>query len=407
MTLSLPKLYLVTSVLIFFLAGLGYTPYVPYWTHNFIFFALLPPIFFFGWKTDRIFVILCIAWLVVGLAPFFYSTITLNELWLRGLKIMAPVFAYMVGKNSGIDYRMLVRLCIWGLYLNAGMALVELFILPHAYMVDQGAGAHWVKMDLDIPLWAYRVTGFLGNPNALGAYAAFTMAFVLGSKSLRNKWLYLVFSLIVAFACAKSRNSAMVILGMIMLSPIFNDRYRHSILCLTLLGMLALVLVTVDMSVLRLYFFRSAVFGDNVDTRMTVNLDGIRIWWKNMITLGGGMGSETYYMIAGNAARPYTESAYIKLLLERGLLGFFMHCGVLAYVYFKARGRQLRDTMKYICIAIGGISFFETVFYVKELYIILFFCFGCIVGMSGKEDPTQSEVESNPGEHSSRLRGAV
>lgn len=385
MTLSLDRAYLYAGIFIFFLAGLSYTPYVPYWTSNMIFFLVLAPIALFNWKLDRFFVVLALLWLIAGLVPFFYTPVQIPELGLRTLKLMAPVFAYLVGKRSGIGHGFLMKLLIWALLVNTALAAVQMFVLPHAVlMAGPGGAVKWVQADFGIPVFAYRVTGLLGNPNALGAFTALVAAFVLGSREVKAKWRLIMLCLVVAFFFAKSRNSTLIITLMIFLSPFLNDRRRHLVLCLTLLGFLAAVLAVVDLDLLKLYFLRADVVGENIQRRLTINHDGLNIWLKYAMLFGGGFGSETYYMLLGRGAHSYTECAFVKLLLERGITGFLMHCSVLAYAYFKAGDRDLRDSMKYVLIAIGGVSLFETVFYVKELYILTFFCLGCVVGISEK-----------------------
>lgn len=380
---------------IFFLTPLGYIQYVPYWVSNII-FIIMPIAYIISVKKIS-FKFLCfyLFWVLISIIPFLWTTVSPMQLVIRLLKVLSPLFAFEIGRSSDFSKNDFIKLCLIGIVVNFTISFLQFTVIPHSLLfIDDNGNAIWKSIDLNIPFYAYRVTGMLGNANANGAYMVLLSCFLISDQRMRNKVLATLLCVLTAFVFSKSRNSFATFIILLLFGSIIRDRSKNLLILVVVMISSLIFILAFDLDKLLIYILRYDGMSKAADYRMQVNITGLKIWWSKFILLGGGIGSEVYYMKEAGSQLVYTECAFIKLLLERGIIGFSLHSFLLAYALFKLKDSYLKLSVFFLLLSIFCISIFETVFYVEELYNFSFLILGVVLSLQNKLNLNNSNLQS-------------
>jgi hypothetical protein len=336
-------------------------------------------------------------WIGCGIVPFYYADANVRDMVLSAAKTSLPVLAFLVAKQARLSEHSFVNMCACGIILNFLVGSIQFFLLPTTVLsAGEGGEAVWTTVSLGIPFYANRVPGLLGNPNAFGAYVLALFFLVMASDRSRMKLLLAIPSVICIFVYAKSRNSAAAFIIMMLVSAFANDRKTHFAIGLALTILAVGVILIVDTQTILTYYFRTQSLVDHTNYRIVANLDGLRLWLDDFLVFGGGTGREKFLLQDSGAYFLYTESAYVKLLLERGIVGSLLHLLFFGYVARATKTPFARLSILYLALIIAQVSVFETVFYVKELYTVTFLCLGSLFSMRNVTTTAAEEASREP-----------
>jgi hypothetical protein len=187
----------------------------------------------------------------------------------------------------------------------------------------------------DIPWNLRRVSSLVGNANAFGALMCFIMLFNLHSRKRLLKYGSAVLAFVGIFFMAKGLSSMLTALFVILLYLWFRKKRLSFLMLLPCLGMVVTVIAYVlsgeDFSGF-LRFSEGEWVSHSYYGRIDINVDAVRVWINNFnyLLFGSGFDCETIALERSGIFAIYTESFYVKVMLELGLLGVFMMVALVA-----------------------------------------------------------------------------
>ena len=295
------------------------------------------------------------------------------------LKSLGPFFIYIIFRRTSLTFHSFLTLLLIVYIINFFTSVYQYFYMDSMKLINNVGNIYWESQESGSILYK-RVVGLLGNANALGAYTLISIIVLkpyFSDKPIRRFFLYLSAFLLI-FIFAKSRNSMAIFLVLIFLEIYKNHKY----LSLFYLGLLTVfvtfVFSNVDLdlidAVLRISSFESG--NDTLSVRGVINLESFEIWRNELFIFGGGFYSESYYLQKYNASSLFTESLYLKVLIELGLLGFVVFFSFILYLKEKCVRKDLISRFNLLMFVFFTVGFFETVFNIQQLYFFLFIIFG-------------------------------
>ena len=376
---------------------IGYVPFLPYFIANII-LLLVPLLLIFNamfLKVSISYRLLAFIFfsLIIGLIPFIFTTdislISFNPIAIV-LRSFGPILVYLIIINSKLSYHYVSKIFLTIYFFNFIIVLLQFFIFDSVKLQHVGSSIEWVNQG-NTNLLFKRVTGLLGNANALGAFSLIMV--ILLENYFRNKKalkkVILITAFLTIFFFSKSRNVMITSVMIYIFWLIFHKFFLKALIIIFTSFFLIYIIIYFKDSdlinaVFRINLLNSA--DNTVDVRRIVNTQAIHIWKNNFFIFGGGLSTEANYMSKFFALKNFTEMLYIKLLMEGGIIGFFSYFFVLFYIYFKKiKTKAIKNTSRLFYLAIIIISFAETVFYNQQLYFFTFLVLGALTLVDKKE----------------------
>ena len=156
---------------------IGYVPFLPYFISNII-LLLVPLLFIFNiiflkvTISNRLIIFIFFN-LIIGLIPFIITTdislMSTNPIAIV-LRSFGPIIVYVIISNSKLTHHYFFKVLIILYFLNFITVLLQFFIFDSVKLRPVGSSVEWVSNG-NINLLFKRVTGLLGNANALGAFS--------------------------------------------------------------------------------------------------------------------------------------------------------------------------------------------------------------------------------------------
>ena len=144
---------------------------------------------------------------------------------------------------------------------------------------------------------------------------------------------------------------------------------------------MTMLLVLIDRELLDVFFRFESLLNDehnSLSNRVVVNQDAIRILINEFLLFGGGVTNETRLLEEFGDSRVYVESTYIKVLLERGVVGFSLFMLIL-YSVIKKYHLRLYSAASLLIIFVLINSILEAVFGMLPLVNFMFLLLGLVI----------------------------
>ena len=208
------SIYKIEFFILALFSIIGYVPFLPYFIANII-LLLVPLLFILNimlLKVSISYRLLAFIFfsLIIGLIPFIFTTdislISFNPIAIV-LRSFGPILVYLIIINSKLSYHYVSKIFLTIYFFNFIIVLLQFFIFDSVKLQHVGSSIEWVNQG-NTNLLFKRVTGLLGNANALGAFSLIMV--ILLENYFRNKkllkWVILITSFLTIFFFSKSRN---------------------------------------------------------------------------------------------------------------------------------------------------------------------------------------------------------
>jgi O-antigen ligase len=355
----------------FIISQLGYIPGLPYWLYNISIFITLPIFLFiilvyrevkFTYNETLFLLITFITLLISNIvSPFEFS--------IPGfLRAIVPIIYYYLIRALKLNKaKIYYDLITFMLVASFFVALYQVLFQP-IYLIEDGV---WNIYAEDVFWFVKRPVSFLGNANVFGVFTVLCYIIIFFDNpyyvSKKLKAFILIITIINVILFAKSRTS---LLAFLIVNFIYLVKVRKfKILLLLLIIILSLVSFVFTnyekYSILNDIFRLSALY-ENDDNSYTIR-QRIAEFTVNIIKerpfFGVGVGNEQLLMLDLHAPHKGSESASLLILVERGILGYFIYLGVILSQFLFVRDR----TKILIGFVILSVDFTETVCVLPQL----------------------------------------
>jgi hypothetical protein len=318
---------------VFFIAALGYN----FITHQYgkagvVIFVLTPVACFLlnnpetslvKWKRCIPVLLFLQAYVILGMIPLLVEYGLTTRLAYNCMYPMAIFGAYLIGKTYGYDiisraaFVCLLIFVIYGSY--------ELFSDTYLVSYTSPVDSDDATMVTGTPWFERRVASFSGNANIFATLALFIMLFNFGSSNAMLRVMSIFLGIFAVLAQARSRTGVVCISVAFILWYLRNKKpWVVGLLLAAYLGIGVAGWLYIESDRDMAVFSRAATADmgmQSIDNRLQVNCDALGIWLNHYFLVGAGVDAESLVMPLHSALRAYTESIYVKIPLEYGLLG--------------------------------------------------------------------------------------
>ncbi len=373
----------------------GYVIYIPYFVSNIIYLILplflIYNIFTFRVKVTSNLFLFFTLWVLIEILPFIFHTNIFElktNILVIFLNIIAPILIYVIIVNLNITRESFSKMLITLFIINLIILIIQYLFFDHVRLRFIENTPQWIKWGEQNPFLVRRAAGLLGNINSSAAFSLVVYVLLkdyFADNRVKSNIL-LLFTVLIIFFLTKSRITMLTMLLLPIFYSFMKGKYKIIIVYASiLLVFLFFLYLFKDSELINSILRTKRLFGNeqnSLSTRIIVNSQAWHIWERNFILLGGGIKTESFYMIKFEALRPFSEMLYTKMLLEKGIAGLLMY---FLFFYYIVKNKLKDKVLKHIVISflfiIVFISFGESVFYVKELYFFTFSILGSLVSI--------------------------
>lgn len=294
------------------------------------------------------------------------------------LRAFDAVLIYSIAKNTTLPYDKLATILVALVVVQFSLMSYQFFIQDRMVLLGAGEQAKWVKAVNPPVFWKLRVQGLHGNSNTSAFFLLVSFIIILPYILRKRFQLFIIFilSAVAIVIYAKSRSTMLVSFFYILFYVfIITKKKKHlrTLFIGAFIGMLFLSFLSADFfdSILRLNNLQKDT--NNLTIRQWVNRDAFNIWWQELTWIGGGLNSEVFFMTKFNAYRPYSEMAYLKILIEIGFVGLLF----ILFTILKITQAIPENSfiMKSLIFVFFFVSFLETAFFTQQFFYFSIFIF--------------------------------
>lgn len=313
------------------------------------------------------------------------ANINIFDLFEYFMKLTSPIILYHIASNIKIRNNEFIVVLASLLILNVILFIIQYYFLPEmTLLIDSFGNMNWAVLS-DNSIYTKRVAGFLGNANVAATFTLVLIGLIL-LLSYKNDVkvitpILLILALIVIVLFTKSRHSLIMYMFTIYYFS-KNNIISKSLVLFTSVFCISYYLVLLnDLDILK-YFFRIDIFQDIyrvVSIREDINITVIKSWLgSSLIFFGGGFSREASILNFLQSYYYYSESSYLKILIESGIVGIVLYI-ILFIHWYKINNTNVN---RKVIIFIYGImiisSIFETVFLQKTMVYFMVIIFGLL-----------------------------
>jgi hypothetical protein len=318
---------------------------------------------------------------IAALMPVIYTDVEMIKLI---LVFTLPFLLFTLGSSINISGERLINILKSVYWVNIVVYLVFFFLLPVYAQTDSGG---WIVSQSNslISLLTKRIGGLQGNANIAGAFIGLISIVLISniSSSFKEKAVYFFITAAVLIVFFKSRSAmlAFFISIFVYIFQTYTKKNIFTILIFLILPIMTMLLVLIDRELLDVFFRFESLLNDehnSLSNRVVVNQDAIRILINEFLLFGGGVTNETRLLEEFGDSRVYVESTYIKVLLERGVVGFSLFMLIL-YSVIKKYHLRLYSAASLLIIFVLINSILEAVFGMLPLVNFMFLLLGLVI----------------------------